>query len=105
MDEALAVLERLRRIDVLQRERAGPHALLAELDEPIISATLSLPGEARPLSDAGEIRARLEKHIDLVIDAGSCGTEPSTVIDLTGDTPVVLRKGKGSLTPFAVEPV
>lgn len=81
------------------------HALLAELDEPMLSATLILPGDAQPLSDAQEIRERLEHELDLVIDAGSCGTEPSTVIDLTGDSPLVVRKGKGSLAPFAVEAV
>lgn len=81
------------------------HALLAELGEPMLSATLSLPGDAEPLSDAQDIRERLERQIDLVIDAGSCGVEASTVIDLTGDSPVVLRTGKGALTPFAVEPV
>jgi len=81
------------------------HALLAELDEPILSATLSLPGEATPLIDGTAIRARLERRLDLVIDAGPCGVEPSTVIDLTGDAPVVLRRGKGSLAPFLVEPV
>lgn len=84
---------------------AVAHALLAELGEPMLSATLSLPGAAGPLSDAQEIRERLERQIDLVIDAGSCGTEASTVIDLTADSPVVLRAGKGALTPFAVEPV
>jgi tRNA threonylcarbamoyl adenosine modification protein (Sua5/YciO/YrdC/YwlC family) len=81
------------------------YALLAELGEPMLSATLQLPGDAEPLSDAQAIRERLERQIDLVIDAGSCGVEPSTVIDLTGDSPLVLRIGKGSLTPFAVEPV
>ena len=81
------------------------HDLLVELDEPIISATLSLPGDPAPLSDAQEIRERLEHRIDLVIDAGSCGTEPSTVIDLTEDPPRVVRVGKGSLAPFAVERV
>jgi len=81
------------------------HDLLAELNEPIISATLSLPGEPAPLSDAQEIRQKLERRIDLVIDAGSCGTEPSTVIDLTEDPPIVARVGKGSLAPFAVERV
>lgn len=81
------------------------HALLAELDEPMLSATLFLPGDSAPLSDAGEIRARLERRVDLVIDAGACGTEPSTVIDLTGAAPAVLRRGKGPLEPFAVEPV
>ena len=81
------------------------HALLAELGEPMLSATLSLPGNPMPLSDAHEIREQLERQIDLVIDAGSCGVEASTVIDLTGDSPMVLRTGKGALTPFAVEPV
>ncbi|HEX6297120.1 MAG TPA: L-threonylcarbamoyladenylate synthase [Burkholderiales bacterium] len=81
------------------------HALLAELDAPMLSATLLLPQDALPLSDAREIRERLEHEVDLVIDAGSCGTEPSTVIDLTGEQPSVLRKGKGTLAPFAVESV
>ena len=84
---------------------AVAQALLAELDEPMLSTTLMLPGDELPLSDAEEIRQRLEHGVDLVIDAGSCGTEPSTLIDLTGDTPVVLRKGKGSLAPFSVEAV
>jgi tRNA threonylcarbamoyl adenosine modification protein (Sua5/YciO/YrdC/YwlC family) len=79
------------------------HALLAELDAPMLSTTLMLPQDAEPLSDAAEIRKRLEGELDLVIDAGSCGVEPSTVIDLTGDAPLVLRRGKGSLAPFAVE--
>ena len=51
------------------------------------------------------MRARLEHEVDLVIDAGPCGVEPSTVIDLSGDAPRVLREGKGSLAPFAVERV
>jgi tRNA threonylcarbamoyl adenosine modification protein (Sua5/YciO/YrdC/YwlC family) len=81
------------------------HALLAELDQPMISATLLLPGASLPLADPHEIRAALEHQLDLVIDAGPCGVEPSTVIDLIGETPVVLRKGSGSLAPFAVEAV
>jgi tRNA threonylcarbamoyl adenosine modification protein (Sua5/YciO/YrdC/YwlC family) len=78
------------------------HALLAELNEPMLSATLLLPGEALPPSDPALIRAALEHQIDLVVDAGSCGTEPSTVIDLTGAAATVVRAGKGSLAPFAV---
>ena len=66
---------------------------------------LLLPGDERPMSDAAEIRSRLEKQVDLVIDGGPCGTEPSTVIDLTEEIPRVLREGKGSLAPFAVERV
>ena len=84
---------------------AVAHALLAELGEPMLSTTLLLPGDALPLSEAAQIRERLERQIDLVIDGGSCGVEPSTVIDLTGDSPIVLRTGKGALTPFSVEPV
>lgn len=81
------------------------HALLAELDQPMISATLLLPGAATALSDPHGIRAALEHQLDLVIDAGPCGVVASTVIDLTGDAPLVLRKGSGSLAPFAVEAV
>jgi tRNA threonylcarbamoyl adenosine modification protein (Sua5/YciO/YrdC/YwlC family) len=81
------------------------HALLAELDEPMLSATLLLPGDSQPLSDAPEIRRRLERRLDLVIDGGACGVEPSTVIDLTADPPRVLREGRGSLAPFAIERV
>jgi tRNA threonylcarbamoyl adenosine modification protein (Sua5/YciO/YrdC/YwlC family) len=81
------------------------HALLAELNEPMLSTTLTLPGDAVPLSDPHDIRTRLERQLDLIIDAGPCGTVPSTVIDLTGVQPQVLRKGKGSLAPFAVESV
>jgi tRNA A37 threonylcarbamoyladenosine synthetase subunit TsaC/SUA5/YrdC len=63
----------------------------------MLSATLLLPGAAVALSDAQQIRAALEHALDLVIDSGPCGTEPSTVIDLTGDAPIVLRAGKGPL--------
>ena len=81
------------------------HALLAELDGPLLSATLLLPGHAAPLSEPAEIRTRLERELDLVIDAGSCGLEPSTVIELTEEAARVLRVGKGSLAPFAIERV
>ena len=81
------------------------HALLAELDQPMISATLLLPGASLPLADPHEIRAALEHQLDLIVDGGPCGIEPSTVMDLTADTPRVLRAGKGSLAPFAVERV
>jgi len=96
---------RRKTIGVRVPGHAVAHDLLAELNEPIISATLSLPGDPLPLSDAHEIRQKLEHRIDLVIDAGSCGVEPSTVIDLTGERPIVARVGKGSLAPFAIERV
>jgi len=77
-------------------------ALLAELGEPMLSATLILPGAEAPVAEAAAIRAALEHELDVVLDCGPCGTEPSTVIDLTGDAPLVLRKGKGPLEIFGL---
>jgi tRNA threonylcarbamoyl adenosine modification protein (Sua5/YciO/YrdC/YwlC family) len=77
-------------------------ALLAELAEPILTSTLLLPGDALPLNDAGEIRERLGDSVDLIIDSGSCGVEPSTVVNLTGETPVVTRAGKGDTAIFGL---
>jgi tRNA threonylcarbamoyl adenosine modification protein (Sua5/YciO/YrdC/YwlC family) len=96
---------RRKTIGVRVPQHPVAQALLAELDEPVLSSTLVLPGELVPLSDASDIRQRLEQGLELVIDAGSCGIEPSTVIDLTGNEPLVLREGKGSLAPFNVERV
>ena len=78
-------------------------ALLNELDAPLLSSTLILPGETVPLNDGEEIRNRLERVIDLVLDGGSCGVEPSTVIDLTGPSPKLVRAGVGSLAPFGLD--
>jgi tRNA threonylcarbamoyl adenosine modification protein (Sua5/YciO/YrdC/YwlC family) len=89
-------------IGVRVPSHAVAHALLAELNEPMLSATLLLPGDAQPLSNAAEIRARLEHELDLVIDAGSCGVVPTTVIDLTGEEPLVVRKGRGALETLGV---
>ena len=80
-------------------------ALLAALDEPLISATMVLPEDVLPLNDAVEIRARLERRVDLVLDSGSCGVEPTTVVDLTGEVPVVTRVGKGDPGIFGLAPV
>ncbi len=88
---------RRKSIGVRVPAHAAARALLAELGEPMLSATLLLPGDSVALSDAQQIRAALEHQLDLVIDSGPCGTEPSTVVDLTGEAPVVLRAGKGSL--------
>lgn len=78
-------------------------ALLEELDEPLLSSTLILPGDEFPLNDAEEIRERLEHQVDLIMDAGSCGIEMTTVIDLTTDAPELIRPGKGSLEPFGID--
>ena len=72
-------------------------ALLAELGEPLLSATAILPGDDQPAQEAQEIHERLGAALDLVLDGGHCGTEPTTVIDLTGEQILVIRKGKGSL--------
>ncbi len=77
-------------------------ALLEELGEPIISMTLILPGDELPMHEAEEIRERLEKRLDLIVDAGACDVESTTVIDLTGDTPVLVRAGRGALQPFGL---
>lgn len=72
-----------------------PLALLDELNEPMLTSTLILPGEEMPLNDAEEIRERLERRIDLVIEAGACGLEMTTVVDLTGPAPLLVRAGRG----------
>jgi tRNA threonylcarbamoyl adenosine modification protein (Sua5/YciO/YrdC/YwlC family) len=75
-------------------------ALLAELDGPLVSSTLILPGESEPLIDMDEIARRLRHQVDLIIDSGFCGLEATTVIDLEDGVPRVLRRGKGDPTPF-----
>jgi len=89
---------RRRTIGVRVPAHATALALLAELGEPMLSATLQAPEAGAPFADAQEIRRTFERQLDLVIDSGPCGTEPSTVIDLTGETPVVMREGKGPLS-------
>lgn len=78
-------------------------ALLEEMGEPISSSTLMLPNEEWPLNDVERIRELLEKKVDLVIDGGAVGSDFTTVIDLTGDTPALLRRGRGDITPFGIE--
>lgn len=78
------------------------NALLAELGEPLLSSTLLLPGDEHPQTDAQEIRERLERQVDLILDGGSCGIEPTTVVDLTGPTPALIRAGKGSFAPLGL---
>lgn len=71
------------------------NALLDELGQPLMSCTLIMPGEDLPITDADDISPQLEKQVDLIIDGGNCGLEPTTVIDLTEDSPVLRREGKG----------
>ena len=78
-------------------------ALLEELDEPLLSSTLILPDAHQPLTDVEEIRELLERRVDLIIEGGAVGLEPTTVIDLTGDAPELVRQGKGDVAPFGIE--
>jgi tRNA threonylcarbamoyl adenosine modification protein (Sua5/YciO/YrdC/YwlC family) len=77
-------------------------ALLAELGEPLLSSTLTLPGEEVPLNDPDEFSQRLEHQVDLILDAGSCGVEPTTIVNLTGPVPLITRVGKGDTAVFGV---
>lgn len=77
-------------------------ALLEELGEPMLSSTLILPDVEWPLNDAELIRELLEKQVELVIDGGAVSVDFTTVIDLTADTPVLLRQGKGDISPFGI---
>lgn len=83
-------------------DHAVVRALLEEMGEPILSSTLILPGDESPLNDGAEIRKRLERAVDLILDGGSCGLEMTTVVDLTQEVPTVVRSGKGSGAPFGV---
>ena len=75
-------------------------ALLAELGEPLMTSSLLLPGEEYPMTDPYDIRETLEHQVDLVIDGGYCGLEPTTVVDLTEETPQLVRQGKGDFSTF-----
>lgn len=77
-------------------------ALLEELGEPLIGTTLQLPGDEHMLSDPDEVRERLEKQIELIIDGGAGMMEATTVIDLTGPEPVLIREGRGDPAAFGL---
>lgn len=76
-------------------------ALLAELNEPLMTTTLILPEGEIPLFDAHDIRERLEKRVDLIIDGGETPQLPTTIVDLTGDTPEIVREGLGDSSAFS----
>lgn len=78
-------------------------ALLETLGEPLLGSTLLLPGEELPLTEAEDIRERLQHDLELVLDAGHCGTEPTTVIDLTSGSPELIRAGAGDLSRFGLD--
>jgi tRNA threonylcarbamoyl adenosine modification protein (Sua5/YciO/YrdC/YwlC family) len=77
-------------------------AVLELMAQPLLATTLILPGEDEPLNDAGDIRDRLEKRLDAVVDAGACPMSPTTVIDLSGGEAVVVRQGRGELAALGL---
>jgi tRNA threonylcarbamoyl adenosine modification protein (Sua5/YciO/YrdC/YwlC family) len=93
-----------RTIGIRIPDHSVPLLLMAELGEPLMSSTLMLPGDALPLTDGQEIRARLEHEIDAVLDGGNCGVEPTTVVDLAVSPPVVVRVGKGAVAAITGAP-
>ncbi|WP_225847583.1 L-threonylcarbamoyladenylate synthase [Streptomyces sp. HPF1205] len=89
-----------RTVGVRIPDHVVTQALLTELGEPLVSSTLLLPDEAEPMTQGWEIKERLDHALDAVVDSGDCGTEPTSVIDFSGDEPEVLRRGSGDLTRF-----
>ena len=83
-------------------DNAIAQALLEELGEPLLGTTLILPGQEHALSDPEEIRDGLGKVIDLVVDGGACQLQPTTVIDLSGSEPILVRQGLGDAAPFGL---
>ena len=75
-------------------------ALVEELGEPLLSTTLLLPDQEEPMTQGWEIKELLDHQVDAVVDSGDCGTEPTTVIDFSEDTPEIVRVGAGDPTPF-----
>ncbi|MBA3905695.1 MAG: threonylcarbamoyl-AMP synthase [Pseudonocardiales bacterium] len=91
---------RKKTVGVRIPEHVVAQALLTELGEPLLSSTLLLPNQETPLTQGWEIKEELDNAVDAVIDSGDCGTEPTTVIDLSGDEPEIIRKGAGDPSRF-----
>jgi tRNA threonylcarbamoyl adenosine modification protein (Sua5/YciO/YrdC/YwlC family) len=99
-DVARNLLDKRKTIGVRVPDHPIVQALLSELDEPLLSSTLWLPQDDTPLADPETIRDRLEHALDLLIDGGIGDTTPTTVVDLSGDTPNILRIGRGDASFF-----
>jgi tRNA threonylcarbamoyl adenosine modification protein (Sua5/YciO/YrdC/YwlC family) len=91
---------RKRTVGVRIPEHPVVRALLAELGEPMLSSTLILPGETDPMTDGWAVKEALDHVVDVVLDSGQCGREPTTVIDLSGDAAEVVRVGAGDPARF-----
>ena len=94
-----------RTIGLRVPDHAVTQALLEQLGQPLIATTLIAPGETEPMNEASEIRDRFQKLVQAVVDAGACPMQPTTVVDLTGDAPVLVRQGRGDprLLGLAIE--
>lgn len=94
-----------RTIGLRVPDHAVTQALLEQLGQPLIATTLIAPGESEPMNDPQEIRERFQKLLGAVVDAGACPMQPTTVVDLSGDTPALVRAGRGdpSLLGLALE--
>ncbi|MBN9097595.1 MULTISPECIES: L-threonylcarbamoyladenylate synthase [unclassified Pseudonocardia] len=91
---------RKKTVGVRIPEHVVAQALLTELGEPILSSTLLLPDHEEPLTQGWEIKEELDNAVDAVIDSGDCGVEPTTVVDLSGDEPEIIRYGAGDASRF-----
>jgi tRNA threonylcarbamoyl adenosine modification protein (Sua5/YciO/YrdC/YwlC family) len=89
-----------RTVGVRIPDHAVVQALLAELGEPLLSSTLLMPGESEPMTDGWQVKEELDHWLDAVIDAGECGSEPTTVVDFSDGLPVVARVGAGDTSRF-----
>lgn len=89
--------EKRKTIGIRVPEHVLAQSLLETLGEPLISCTLIFPGETDPVADPSEWREALDAAVDVVIDGGFCGVEPTTIVDLSGGAPVLVREGKGPL--------
>lgn len=89
-----------RSIGIRVPDHTIAQALLGALGEPLMSSTLLLPHDEFPMTDPEDIRDRLERHVDLIIDGGRCGIEPTSVLDLSGGDVAIVRKGKGDVSAF-----
>ena len=78
-------------------------SLLEILGEPIMSSTLIMPGKSTPETEPDEIKKLLEQHVDLIIDGGNCGLEPTTVVDIMEEPPQILRHGKGNVEALKIK--
>jgi len=92
--------ERRKTVGIRVPDHPVVRLLLAEYGESLMSTTLLLPGDELPLTDARDIEERIGYAVDLILDGGNCGLEPSTIVDLSGEAPLILRAGKGDPRPF-----